>query len=136
MDNIYSKVQPGLLLHVVFRRKDAGQGRKDIICPDNFIQCASLKFDKGKTFAPHKHIVKERTWNVISQESWFVFKGSVLCHFFDIDGSKLSDVVLNAGDASFTLAGGHTYTILQDDTEVMEYKTGKYEGHDLDKVML
>lgn len=136
MVKIYSKVQPGLLLHQVFRRSDAKAGRQDIVHADNFIQCASLVFDKGQTFKPHKHIYKERSWNVISQESWIVLSGSVRCHFFDIDGKHLQDEVIHAGDQSFTLAGGHTYTILEDGTEVREYKTGKYEGIENDKVML
>lgn len=136
MVKIYSKVQPGLLLHQVFRRSDAKAGRTDIVHPDNFIQCASLVFDKGTTFKPHKHIVKERSWNVISQESWCVIRGSVNCHFYDLDGGHVHDEVIKAGDASFTLHGGHTYTIMEDGTEVMEYKTGKYEGIENDKVML
>jgi anti-sigma factor ChrR (cupin superfamily) len=38
---------------------------------DNFIQCATLKMEKGKTFPPHKHITKERTYPAqIAQESW------------------------------------------------------------------
>jgi len=44
--------------------------------------------------------------------------------------------VLKAGDASFTLGGGHNYLILEDDTIVYEYKTGPYEGQKNDKVFL
>jgi hypothetical protein len=136
MIKIYSKVQPGLLLHQVFHRSDAKRGREDIVHPDNFIQCASLVFDKGTTFKPHIHRYNERSWNVISQESWIVLKGSVMCHFYDIDGKHIQDEQLNVGDASFTLAGAHTYTILEDDSQIMEYKTGKYLGQENDKVML
>ncbi len=133
---IYSKIQPGLLLHMIYLRSDSAPAREDIVYPDNFIQCASLKLSKGQTFKPHKHIIKERSLNVISQESWVCLKGSVMCHFFDIDGSHLEDNTINEGGASFTLAGGHTYTCLQDDTIVMEYKTGPYEGIENDKVMI
>lgn len=132
---IYSNVQPGLLLHMVYSGLTE-KGREDIVHPDNFIQCADLRFDKGKTFKPHKHIVKERSWNVISQESWCVLKGSVRCHFYDIDGEHLQDVDMGPGFASFTLHGGHSYTILEDDTHVREYKTGKYEGQENDKIFL
>jgi len=44
--------------------------------------------------------------------------------------------ILNAGDASFTLEGGHTYEILEDNTIVYEYKTGPYEGQQNDKKFL
>jgi len=43
---------------------------------------------------------------------------------------------LRPGDASFTLYGGHTYEILEDDTIVYEYKTGPYEGQKLDKTFI
>ena len=48
----------------------------------------------------------------------------------------IAEPVLEPGDASFTLEGGHTYTILEDDTLVYEYKTGPYEGQELDKVFI
>ena len=133
---IYSKVNPGVLLHVINRLSDI-QGRKDIIPEENFIQCATLKLKKDKTFPPHKHITKNRTYeNQIAQESWVVIKGKVRCIFYDIDDTIIATPILNAGDASFTLVGGHTYEILEDDTIVYEYKTGPYEGQKYDKVFI
>jgi cupin fold WbuC family metalloprotein len=89
--------------------------------------------EKGKTFRPHYHIWKERTRNVIAQESWVVLHGSVKATFYDIDNQIIDEIVLETGDASFTLEGGHNYTILEDDTMVYEYKTGPYEGQLFDK---
>ena len=133
---IYSKVNPGVLLHVINRLSDI-EGRKDIIPEENFIQCATLKLKKDKTFPPHKHITKNRTYeNQIAQESWVVIKGKVKCIFYDIDDTIIATPILNAGDASFTLVGGHTYEILEDDTVVYEYKTGPYEGQKYDKVFI
>ena len=133
---IYSKVNPGVLLHVINRLSDI-EGRKDIISEENFIQCATLKLKKDKTFPPHKHITKNRTYeNQIAQESWVVIKGKVKCIFYDIDDTIIATPILNAGDASFTLVGGHTYEILEDDTIVYEYKTGPYEGQKYDKVFI
>ena len=65
-----------------------------------------------------------------------VIKGSVECQFYDIDNTIITKPILNAGDASFTLGGGHTYLILEDNTIVYEYKTGPYEGQKLDKTFL
>jgi len=132
----YSKVDPNKLLHIVVRKEDLTPGRVEVVPEDNFIQCALLNMEKGKTFRPHRHIFKERTRNVIAQESWIVLQGSVKCTFYDIDDSILVEPILNPGDASFTLEGGHTYTILEDDTLVYEYKTGPYEGQALDKTFL
>ena len=136
MEKIYSKVDPEKVLHIIVRREDLTPGRIEVVSEENFIQCALLNMEKGKTFKPHRHIWKERTRNVIAQESWIVVQGSVRCTFFDLDNQVIAEPVLYPGDASFTLEGGHTYTILEDNTLVYEYKTGPYEGQALDKTFL
>jgi len=129
---IYSKVG-GRLLHII-NRVDEFSGRKEVIPEDNFLQCATLKMPLGKTFPPHKHIIKDRHYKEqIAQESWVIIKGKVRCYLYDIDDTLLATPILTPGDASFTLYGGHTYKILQEDTLVYEYKTGPYEGQELDK---
>lgn len=136
MEKIYSKKEENKLLHMIKRLSDI-EGRQELVPTDNFIQCASLKMEKGKTFPPHKHITKERTYtNQIAQESWVVIRGSVKCIFYDIDDTIIATPILYAGDASFTLYGGHTYEILEEDTIVYEYKTGPYEGQEFDKTFI
>ena len=135
MERIYSKID-NRLLHVINRLEDI-TGRNDVIPENNFIQCATLKMEKGKTFDPHKHITKNRHYpEQIAQESWVVIKGSVKCILYDLDDQIIAEPILKAGDASFTLYGGHTYSILEDDTIVYEYKTGPYEGQSLDKTFI
>ena len=135
MEKIYSKID-NRLLHIVNRLEDI-TGRNDIIPSNNFIQCATLKMEKGKTFDPHKHITKNRHYpEQIAQESWVVIKGSVKCILYDLDNTIIAEPILKAGDASFTLYGGHTYKILEDNTVVYEYKTGPYEGQELDKTFI
>ena len=133
MLKIYSKVEPEKLLHIIVRKEDLTPGRVEVVSEEHFIQCALLNMEKDKTFKPHKHIWKNRTRDVIAQESWIVVQGKVKCTFFDIDDNIIAEPILEPGDASFTLEGGHTYTILEDDTLVYEYKTGPYEGQELDK---
>jgi hypothetical protein len=136
MEKIYSKKNPEVLLHLIYRKEDMVSGRTDIVSENNFIQCSSLNLDKGKTFKPHRHIWKERNINVIAQESWVVIKGKVKCIFYDLDDTILCEPILNEGDSSFTLQGGHNYLILEDNTLVYEYKTGPYEGQKLDKTFI
>jgi hypothetical protein len=136
MIEYYSKVDPSKLLHVVVRKDDLKPGRKDIIPEEHFIQCSHLNMEKGKTFRPHKHIFKNRTRDVIAQESWIVIQGKVKCIFYDLDNTILVEPILESGDASFTLEGGHNYEILEDNTLVYEYKTGPYEGQALDKTFI
>ena len=136
MKNIYSKVEPNKLLHIIVRKEDLKSGRTEVVSEEHFIQCALLNMEEGKSFKPHKHLWKNRTRDVIAQESWVVIQGKVKCTFFDIDDTVIDEPILEPGDASFTLEGGHTYTILEDDTLVYEYKTGPYEGQKLDKVFI
>jgi len=136
MEKYYSKIEPTKLLHIV-NRLDEITERTEVVDEDNFIQCATLKMSNGKTFQPHKHITKDRHYpEQIAQESWVVIRGSVKCIFYDIDDTIIATPILKPGDASFTLYGGHTYEILEDDTIVYEYKTGPYEGQKLDKTFI
>jgi hypothetical protein len=137
MEKFYSRVEPKLLLHIVYRLEEFKVGREEIIAPDQFIQCAALWMGKGKTFKPHKHNIREVTdIDRIAQESWVVIKGEVIVTMYDTDDAILDRVVLHAGDASFTLRGGHNYLVTEDDTIVYEYKTGKYEGQLKDKTFI
>ena len=133
MIKIFSNIQPDKLLHIIVKKEDLTPGRTEVVQENNFIQCALLNMEKGKTFKPHRHIWKKRTRDIIAQESWVVIQGKVKCIFYDLDNTIISTPILNPGDASFTLEGGHTYEILEEDTLVYEYKTGPYEGQKLDK---
>ena len=55
-----------------------------------------------------------------------------------LNNSKIviGDEIIKTGDCSITFEGGHTYTILEDDTIVYEYKTGPYYGQKLDKAFI
>lgn len=136
VEKIYSKINKEKLLHLVYRPQISTlcDQRENIVESNNFIQCSYLNMPKNKTFKPHKHIEKDRHYpNQIAQESWVVIKGRVKCILYDIDDKIIATPILEAGDASFTLEGGHTYEILEDNTVVYEYKTGPYEGQKLDK---
>lgn len=134
MEKIYSKVEPGVLLHLINRLVEI-EGRTDVAPVEEFLQLATLKMKAGQTFKAHKHIVLEKQTN-IAQESWIVVRGSVKCIFYDLDDTIIAEPILMPGDCSMTFRGGHNYLILEDDTIVYEYKTGPYLGQELDKVFL
>ena len=134
MEQIYSRKQPELLLHIIYRLADVN-GRTNIVPETEFLQLASLRMSKGQTFKAHKHIHCSKTVN-IAQESWVVLKGAVKCILYDIDDTIIAERVIAVGDCSMTFRGGHNYLILEDDTIVYEYKTGPYLGQTLDKVFI
>lgn len=136
MHKIYSRLDTNKLLHLI-NRCDEIVGRTDVAPADQFLQLATLRMERGKTFRPHQHIWKPcPTSECIAQESWVVIRGSVEVSCYDTDGTLLETVVLEAGDCSMTFEGGHNYLILEDDTIVYEYKTGPYQGQAQDKVFL
>jgi cupin fold WbuC family metalloprotein len=143
MKLIYSKINPSKLLHLIHSLKDIeslstdkGLARINVAPVEEFLQLATLKMDKGKTFEPHKHIYKEGEKKVIAQESWIVIKGKVKVIMYDLDDTIIDEVILTAGDCSMTFAAGHNYIIQEHNTIVYEYKTGPYKGIKNDKVLL
>ena len=137
---IYSKIHPEKLLHLVQRFSDLqaldthnGLGRINVAPETEFLQLAALKLENKKTFKAHKHIYKQGEKQVIAQESWVVLKGAVKAFFYDLDDTLLTSVTLKEGDASMTFGGGHNYQSEADDTLVYEYKTGPYKGIENDK---
>ena len=128
----YSKIKPEILLHLVSDINTLNKERIDIAPEKEYLQLALLKLKKGKTFKPHKHLIKEKVTD-IAQESWFVYKGSVECIFYDLDDKILVKEIIKEGQLSMTFRGGHNYRILHDNTLVLEYKTGPYLGVENDK---
>lgn len=131
MTKIFSRVQPDLLLHIIHRRTDFDSERNDLVEPGNFLQCAAMKLPEGRTFKAHYHITKDVT-ETLPQESWVVISGSVRCMLYDIDNTLIASPVLQDGDCSITLRGGHNYEVIQD-ARVLEFKSGPYTGQENDK---
>jgi hypothetical protein len=131
MEKFYSKLQPNILLHLVYRLNEIN-GRTNITPEEEFLQLSSLQMQKGQTLKAHKHIILEKTTN-IAQESWLVIRGSIKCIFYDLDDKIIAEPILLPGDCSMTFRGGHNFLILEDDTIIYEYKTGPYLGAELDK---
>lgn len=125
------------LLHLVLHEidsKNENVDRTHIVDNDQFIQLSVLHMDNGQTFLPHKHIYKQFNDKMIAQESWVVLKGKVKVLYYDTDDQLIEEVILNQHDVSITLKGGHNYVILEDDSVILEYKTGPYFGQKSDKV--
>lgn len=98
----------------------------------DFIQCGSWGYDKGKNLLAHIHneVKREVLW---TQEVIYVRKGSITAHIFDTKEKKIADQIVSEGDVIILLRGGHGYTINEDGTQVLEVKNGPYVGADLDR---
>jgi len=132
MTKIYSSVEPRVLLHIIHRKNQSKLKRENIIPESEYLQLAYINLHKDQTFLAHKHIKQIRETD-IAQESWVVIDGQVKAILYDLDDTIIGEYILNPGDVSITLHGGHNYLCLTDDTLVYEYKTGPYFGIEKDK---
>ena len=132
IENFYSQVEEGLLLHQLFKPKKII--RRINISPENeSIQVSHLHLHDQQTFKPHKHIFFNREMP-IAQESWVVIEGRVKIFYYDIDDKLLTTREIIKGECTITYRGGHNYQALDENTIVYEFKTGPYYGIEKDKV--
>lgn len=137
MEKIFSKVEPDLLLHVIFRFQDFDRPRNEILETHNFLQCVGVRENEGFVFRSHKHIEKE----VIrehekTQEGLVVIRGLIECSLYDIDDTLLTKIKISDGGTCFTLHGGHGFLVLEDHTCMLEFKSCPYQGQAKDKTFI
>jgi mannose-6-phosphate isomerase-like protein (cupin superfamily) len=133
MERIWSKAEPGKLLHLIHRKEDFGKEERARLSPSaETLMCAAISMDCGKAFQPHRHLPQDRQTDH-TQEIWIVIRGMVTVAYYDTDDSYLCSRDLHDGDCTITLAGGHGYQA-GEETLVYEIKTGPYHGRDRDKV--
>jgi len=100
--------------------------------PDDFIQVGTWVYPEGKTICSHFHNPVSKSISH-TQEVLFVKSGSLKTVLFDFSNKPFEEIVLSEGDIIILLDGGHSFTILEDNTQVLEIKTGPYSGSAEDK---
>jgi hypothetical protein len=140
MEHIYSKVNPEVLLHTVFRIKeledigDDENKRVDITDVKEYLQCVLMKIEKNKTYKPHMHIRKPKIFPEFKvQEAFIVIVGRIRLDIYDTDETMLRSITLNAGDLAILLEGAHGLATGYEGAIIYEVKTGPYEGQVNDK---
>jgi hypothetical protein len=127
----------GSLNHLIFQREtspETGFTRTELISPNNFLQAAYLEIPGDFSFRAHAHLSRARNFpDLIAQESWVVLDGEVEVTYFDLDDTLMGIRTLRSGDATITLRGGHSYRTLGGKASVFEFKSGPYEGVEIDK---
>ena len=135
MEHTYSKIKPEKRLHSVYRSVEMKEleGRVDITEKTEFLQCAIMRLIDGKTYRPHKHIIKPQSTFRFQVQEAFIMIGEALIVIYDLDNSKLCEIILHTGDLAILLAGGHSIKSLSSGSMIYEIKTGPYERQLLDK---
>ena len=99
---------------------------------NDFVQVGTWGYDSGKELLAHIHKRVERTVTH-TQEVLFIRNGSILAKIYKPDKTLLQEIIAKAGDVLILLHGGHSYTILENGTQVLEIKNGPYPGPEADR---
>jgi len=135
MKMLFSKVNPGELLHLIASEDDFGSDRKNLTPEHMGLQAATIRLKQGQTFKPHRHIKQIRTTE-ICEEAWVVLNGNIEVTHYDLDDTILETNLLSPGDCTITFKGGHNYKAVTEGARVFEFKTGPYQGQKKDKVFI
>ncbi|KPH53615.1 hypothetical protein [Helicobacter pullorum] len=125
-------VKDGVILAKHIQACEWDKGLKFYSNDDEFIQVGTWGYDKNKELLAHTHNEVERKvyW---TQEVLYIKKGSISAKIYDIYDNFLEELIAKEGDILILLRGGHGYTILEDDTQVLEVKNGPYVGAENDR---
>ena len=121
-----------LVLAIIIRDNDWGDGLNFISSDKDYQQVGVWRYNKGKKLVPHIHLIEPREV-LRTQEVVFVKEGRIRADIYTEKEEFLKSVELGTGDTIILLNGGHGYEILEDNTKVLEVKSGPYVGADRDR---
>ncbi len=136
INKIYSKVNPSVLLHVIYTHEKSNEKTSvkkvyNLTEDEHNLQAMVFQMPAGTKSSPHKHNPQERKTSQ-THEALLLLEGSVELSIYDIDHSFVDKVVLNEGDCYVIINGGHNINALTDVT-FFEFKNGPYYGSEKDK---
>jgi hypothetical protein len=123
----------GCIVAIIYRDSDWVEGLNFITPGELNIQVSSWHYQEGKKLASHVHKDFERVV-ARTHEMTYVKRGSMKVLLYDEARRLLRELVLYAGDLAVYAYGGHGYEILEDNTQIVEAKTGPFVDVSHDKV--
>jgi hypothetical protein len=133
---IYSKNNPNILLNIIYFGEPYAEISEkkchEITEAEHFLQAICFDLPSGKIINPHKHNLQERKTDN-THEAFVVFKGCVELSIYDIDNRLLEKFILNDGDCSTIINGGHSIKVIKP-TRLFEFKNGPFFGPEKDKM--
>lgn len=131
MKKLLSRVN-GKIICSYISKEQISEYRTDLSDEIEILQGSARILKKGTYIKPHKHLPIKREI-IGTQESWVVIKGKILATLYDVDNSKLEEIELNAGSCMIFYRGGHSLSVVEENTIFYEFKNGPYLGYDKDK---
>jgi hypothetical protein len=133
VNKIYSQVEPGRLLHVIFDTNEPLKDRIDLSEPQQWLQVSVMNLPPARKVNPHIHNPRAEaapTLPGITQECWIVLRGEIKAGLFDLDRSPLGQHALLPGHVLVTFNGGHSLECGSAGAMMIECKNGPYLGRD------
>jgi hypothetical protein len=127
-------VKDGLLLARHIMLGDFKEGLAFYSQDEEFLQVGSWRYNNGQRLRAHSHNVVPREINR-TNEVVIVLQGAMASRIFDERHEYVETVTVKKGEILILLNGGHDYTILEDDTRILEIKNGPFLGRDVDKTL-
>lgn len=136
---IYSKINPSILLHVIYASENDKEIIRDkavipITETNHSIQAMAFKMAAGVKSNPHRHNNYERKTNQ-THEALVLLSGKIELSIYDIDNNLLEKHELNEGDCYVYINGGHSIRAITNIT-FFEFKNGPYGGPEKDKTAI
>lgn len=126
-------VKDGRILARHIMPEDIKPGLISLSNDDEFLQVVAWgHYEKGKYLQDHWHNEFERT-TFRTYEVVYVVKGAIEARIFDLKLVPIETFTVKQGELLILLESAHGYTILEEDTTVLEIKNGPYGGVDKDK---
>jgi hypothetical protein len=133
LNKIYSKSEPGRLLHVILDTSEPFENRLDLCDGREWLQVSILKLPPAKKVNPHIHQPRPLDPSAsrgITQECWIILRGEIKIRLFDLDQTPLHQQALSQGHMLVTFYGGHALECGTEGAVMIECKNGPYLGRD------
>lgn len=113
--------------------EDIKPGLMSFTNDEDYIQVVAWgHYEKGKYLQDHVHNEFERSASR-TYEAVYVVKGAIEARLYDLERIPVETFVVKQGELLILMESAHGYTILEEDTTVLEIKNGPFMGVEKDK---
>ena len=110
--------------------EDIKPGLISLTNDNEFLQVVAWgHYEKGKYLQDHWHNEFDRS-AMRTYEAVYVVKGAIEARLFDLELNPVETLVVKQGEMLILLESAHGYTILEDDTTVLDIKNGNFNPND------
>ena len=131
---MYEVKSDGMLLACIGELEEfTKNGWEFLSVNDDPLQFGIANYNSSEILKVHKHKLRSRVPIHKTHELIIVLRGQVEASFYDNNLNYIETVFLKKNDFVYLIDGGHGFTVLEDNTKLLEVKNGPYVDVDADK---